>query len=145
MAICPGREGALIVGSAVASVAIAAVNFAKGKIGWGICALIGLLVLWVIALVAAIRLARPDSWWARRFYDEEKRAQAEERFREERFGSFEDGLESERRAPSGRHRLSFECSICGEGFESRKDGEHHVERLHPNATVAPSAAVVATD
>jgi hypothetical protein len=39
-----------------------------------------LLVLGLIWVVAACRLAHPSSWWARRFYGPEKRRRAEERF-----------------------------------------------------------------
>lgn len=35
--------------------------------------IVGVFVLFGIpAMLAAIRLARPDSWWANRFYDEDK-------------------------------------------------------------------------
>lgn len=34
-------------------------------------------LLWVIV---AFRLARPDSWWARRFYEAQKLARARERY-----------------------------------------------------------------
>ena len=38
--------------------------------------LFGGLVWWI----AALRLGRPDSWWARRFYDGEKLARARRRY-----------------------------------------------------------------
>ena len=38
------------------------------------------LLLGIPAILAASRLAREDSWWARRFYDEEKLAHARERY-----------------------------------------------------------------
>jgi hypothetical protein len=116
----------------------AVVNLAKGKIGWGICAMTG--IFWLLAIGAAVRLARPDSWWARKLYDDEEQARAEERFREERIGSFETPLED-----PDRHRrggpLGFECRVCGEQFESRDVAEHYVEHAHADATAAPSAAV----
>ncbi|MGH3028364.1 MAG: signal peptidase I [Gaiellaceae bacterium] len=40
------------------------------KAKWGSLA-VGLLVV-LVWIVAALRLARPDSWWARRFYGDEK-------------------------------------------------------------------------
>jgi signal peptidase I len=54
---------------------LAAITAAKGK--WGTLVL-GLIVFpaW---LVGALRLAKPHSLWARRFYDEEKRAKANAR------------------------------------------------------------------
>lgn len=48
----------------------------KGKIATG---LIGLPIP-LVGLVGAIRLAKPSSFWARRFYDEAKVADAQERF-----------------------------------------------------------------
>lgn len=44
--------------------------------------LVGLLVLFGIpAILAATRLARTDSWWAKRFYDDEQLTHAAERYR----------------------------------------------------------------
>lgn len=41
----------------------------------------GMVVLFGIpAILAATRLARTDSWWARRFYDEDKLSQAAHRY-----------------------------------------------------------------
>lgn len=42
--------------------------------------LLGFLLLGMIWLVAICRLARPNSWWARRFYGPEKMRRSEERF-----------------------------------------------------------------
>ena len=67
-----------IVGLAVMP---AAVNCLKGKFWWGLLSLLG--VLWLFAVGAAIRLARPDSWWSRKLYDEETMARARERFADE--------------------------------------------------------------
>lgn len=54
----------------------AGVCILKGKIATGI---VGIVVP-VVALVGALRLAKPASWWARRRYREKKRARAEHRF-----------------------------------------------------------------
>jgi hypothetical protein len=44
--------------------------------------LVGMVVLFGIpAILAATRLARADSWWAKRFYDDEQLAQVTERYR----------------------------------------------------------------
>lgn len=40
----------------------------------------GWLVIGSVWWIAAFRLARPDSWWARRFYDYEKLARARQRY-----------------------------------------------------------------
>jgi hypothetical protein len=55
--------------------AFAPVALLKRK--WG-----SFLVGWVIPLawiVAALRLAKPESWWAKRFYDEQKILRSEAR------------------------------------------------------------------
>lgn len=41
---------------------------------------LGFLILGMIWMVAACRLARPSSWWARRFYGPEKMQRALNRF-----------------------------------------------------------------
>lgn len=40
----------------------------------------GWLTVGVVWWIAALRLARPESWWARRFYGPEKLARARERY-----------------------------------------------------------------
>jgi signal peptidase I len=62
---------ALAVGAAL-SLSVGVITTLKGK--WGML-LLGLL-FWPAWVFAAIRLARPNSYWARRFYDDEKRARA---------------------------------------------------------------------
>jgi hypothetical protein len=56
----------------------------KGKRRW---AVIGFFSAWHI--VAAFRLAKPESWWARRFYDDVKLDQSRARFASE--GSVDPG------------------------------------------------------
>ncbi|HZJ28912.1 MAG TPA: hypothetical protein VFC52_07215 [Solirubrobacterales bacterium] len=50
--------------------------FLKGKLLWGVTG----IYLTPLALVGAARLAKPDSWWARRRYGDEKRARADRRY-----------------------------------------------------------------
>ncbi|HXH96586.1 MAG TPA: hypothetical protein VNH40_05180 [Gaiellaceae bacterium] len=72
-----GRAPRLVAFALVAAnVVLAVVTFAKGKL------LLGLLSVFVpgVGLVGALRLGRPHSLWARRFYDDEKRRRAEQRF-----------------------------------------------------------------
>jgi hypothetical protein len=127
-----------LVLAVLAYVAVVAINFAKGKIGWGIAALLG--VLWLFALGAAIRLARPSSWWAKQYYGPTKMAQAKERFPAEPTGVFEDTMEEQQKAT--RHeRFPFECGVCGEAFEDRTEAENHVAHKHPDAAGAPAAAI----
>jgi hypothetical protein len=49
--------------------------FLKGKLLWGVLG----IYIGPVAVVGAIRLAKPDSWWARRRYDPEKLARSHER------------------------------------------------------------------
>jgi hypothetical protein len=68
-----GRETVHTVAYALAIVVIAVyvaslftINVLKGKLGFAFAGFIGVLnVLWWIG---AIRLAKPSSWWARRYY-----------------------------------------------------------------------------
>jgi hypothetical protein len=41
----------------------------------------GWMTVGAVWWIAALRLGRPESWWARRFYGEEKLARARERYR----------------------------------------------------------------
>lgn len=50
--------------------------FLKGKLLWGVVGIYAPL----LALIGAGRLAKPDSWWARRRYDAAKQARAEHRY-----------------------------------------------------------------
>jgi hypothetical protein len=76
----PGLAGVI---SLVLSLAIGwtfvIVCFLKGKLIWGV---LGLYIA-PIAIVSALRLARPTSWWARKRYDEPKLARARERYKGE--------------------------------------------------------------
>jgi hypothetical protein len=55
----------------------AAITWSKGQRG---AFFLGFLLLGMVWVVAACRLARPSSWWARRFYDAEKMQRAVNRF-----------------------------------------------------------------
>jgi hypothetical protein len=68
--------GFLIVAYHFLSVVCAVICLAKGKLIVGV---VGFL-LWPVALVGAIRLAEPNSFWARRFYDEDKLRRSRERY-----------------------------------------------------------------
>lgn len=56
--------------------ALCVVCFMKGKLMWGVLG----IYLSPIALIGAIRLAKPHSWWARRRYDGAKLSRAQERY-----------------------------------------------------------------
>ncbi|HEX2503694.1 MAG TPA: hypothetical protein VHK00_07110 [Miltoncostaeaceae bacterium] len=68
--------GFLIVAYHFLSVVCAVICLAKGKLIVGV---VGFL-LWPVALAGAIRLAEPNSFWARRFYDEEKLQRSRDRY-----------------------------------------------------------------
>jgi hypothetical protein len=54
------------------------VAWLKGK---RVMAVVGLLLWWpVMVAIMAIRLAKPDSWWYRHRYDDDKRRRSFERF-----------------------------------------------------------------
>jgi hypothetical protein len=115
----------------------AIVTFMKGKIGLG---LLGFLVqpLW---WGGALRLAKPDSPWARRFYGPEKMAAARERFAPPAGApgaptpapvpSFSDPASA--RSPvavEGLADSSYGCSVCGDLFEDRERAIRHVAGRH---------------
>jgi hypothetical protein len=50
--------------------------FLKGKLLWGVFG----IYAWPVALIGAARLAKPDSWWARRRYGPEKHARSQRRY-----------------------------------------------------------------
>jgi hypothetical protein len=68
--------GFLIVAYHALSVVCAAICLMKGKLLVGV---VGFL-LWPVALVGAIRLAEPNSFWARRFYEEGKLERSRRRY-----------------------------------------------------------------
>lgn len=55
----------------------AGITWSKGQ---RVAFFLGFLLLGMIWVVAACRLARPSSWWARRFYGPEKMQRALNRF-----------------------------------------------------------------
>lgn len=52
------------------------VCFLKGKLMWGVVG----VYFWPVALAGAVRIARPDSWWTKRKYDQPKLARSQERY-----------------------------------------------------------------
>ena len=68
--------GALIVAYHGVSVVSAVICLGKGKLTTGV---VGFL-LWPVGLIGAIRLAEPNSFWARRFYEPDKLQRSRERY-----------------------------------------------------------------
>lgn len=66
-----------------------AVTLLKGQVLLFVAGVFTLALVWT---VASFRLAKPDSWWARRFYDEAKLARARRRY-----GRIADGTHDRRR------------------------------------------------
>jgi hypothetical protein len=69
---------ALVVGGIVLGPSV--VCWLKGKRWW---AVLGFPTLW--HWVPVFRLAKPDSWWARRYYDQDKLLRAQQRFGDDPF------------------------------------------------------------
>lgn len=72
----PERLQALFV-LIVVVVIPAAITWSKGQ---RLAFALGFLLVGAVWVVAAFRLARPSSWWARRFYGPEKMQRAVDRF-----------------------------------------------------------------
>lgn len=67
-----------VLAIAIMSLPFAVVGCLKGRY---ILSIAGMVVLFGIpAILAATRLARTNSWWARRFYDEDKLGEAALRY-----------------------------------------------------------------
>lgn len=71
-------ERLLVLSILIVTVGIpAGITWSKGR---RVAFVLGFLLLGMIWIVAACRLARPSSWWARRFYGPEKMQRALNRF-----------------------------------------------------------------
>jgi hypothetical protein len=71
-------ERLLVLGILIVVVGIpAGITWSKGQRA---AFFLGVLLLGMVWVVAACRLARPSSWWARRFYGPEKMQRALDRF-----------------------------------------------------------------
>ncbi len=86
-----GSTGLVIGSLSLAAIGIgtSAVAFSKLRLAHGFVG----LVFWPLALWGAVRLAKPQSPWARRFYGERnpmKRARAEERYADRRTDRFKE-------------------------------------------------------
>jgi peptidoglycan/LPS O-acetylase OafA/YrhL len=72
----PDRLIALVIFAALIVIP-AGITLSKGQ--W-VEFFIGFLLPGIVWIIASCRLARPSSWWARRFYDQEKMQRALNRF-----------------------------------------------------------------
>lgn len=70
-----GDIAGLLVGQAIGW-SFAIVCFLKGKLMWGVFG----LYLWPVGLTGALRLAKPESAWAKKRYDAERLARSHERY-----------------------------------------------------------------
>lgn len=78
LAVAQGAEIAYATGLYVLLlVAPAIVTLLKGQ---RLVFFVGLLTLGMVWIVACFRLARPESWWARRFYGPSKRRRTAARY-----------------------------------------------------------------
>lgn len=62
---------------------------------------------------------KPNSWWARKYYDEAKLELA---------GGRQSPIESGKRL---KGPLAWECRVCGERFSDEEDAGWHVRSTHP--------------
>jgi hypothetical protein len=76
-----GAEGG--IGDVIAIIIMQAIGLSfvvicllKGKLIWGVFG----IYLWPIGLTGAIRIAKPDSWWARKRYDATKLTRSHKRY-----------------------------------------------------------------
>ena len=112
----------LLAGAAV--IAVALVCFAKGRILHGA---VGCFA-WPLALYGAVRLGKPGSPWAKRFYGESKRQKAARRFRPDRRTQrfkdrFRDAVGGETNAEY-QARLAEKAAVRDAVSEVRERAEH---------------------
>ncbi len=86
--ILNGLFGAVVFPAAMAYVVAVVFSWMKGKRGCAIAGAIGfvapyLTILPIMAVVGAIRIARPNSMWARKYYGPQKMEIARRRFPKE--------------------------------------------------------------
>ena len=74
-----------------------------------------------LAWVGALRLAMPDSYWDRRFYDDAKHERARRRF-------LPNITAQQRREPSPG--ATWQCRACGESFASHEAALAHADSFH---------------
>ena len=106
----------------------------KGHLVWGI---VGILLFAPIGWVGALMTAKPDSWWAKNRYSDEKRAEATAKYGEP--AADEPSAAPAAAALPGDGR-DWECRICGEVSATRVAAESHVRGAHPQAPVESSIA-----
>lgn len=78
------REASLVLERLLVFVTVVGVITVPAGITWAkgqrVAFFLGFFLLGMVWVVAACRLARPESWWARRFYGPEKVQRAANRF-----------------------------------------------------------------
>jgi hypothetical protein len=116
----------------------AAIAFAKGH--W-VAGAAGLIAFPPISYWAAVRLAKPDSVWALRLYDDEKLARARERYGP-KAGSAPEPVAAPMLKPEGGTPAGpgWRCLICDYTAPSRTEVERHVGAEHAPAPVESSVA-----
>ncbi|MBA2545648.1 MAG: hypothetical protein H0V15_02115 [Solirubrobacterales bacterium] len=133
-------DGAVAVGLVIILASVAAwivpgvIAILKGHLVWGI---LGIVLFAPIGWVGAAMLAKPDSWWARNRYSDEKKAEA-----------------LKRNPPGPAPALAvvaaagtdasqdWKCLICGQVSATRVAAESHVRGSHPPAPVETSVEPV---
>ena len=70
-------------GQLIALSSLSILLFLKGRNIWGVVAVFGFMFVGIGGLpwtILNFRLAHPESWWANKYYNEEKRSLAQDRF-----------------------------------------------------------------
>ena len=74
---------AYLQGQLIALSSLSILLFLKGRNIWGVVAVFGFMFVGIGGLpwtILNFRLAHPESWWANKYYNEEKRSLAQDRF-----------------------------------------------------------------
>ncbi|GAC1361349.1 MAG: hypothetical protein NVSMB32_00170 [Actinomycetota bacterium] len=121
---------------AVFQIASLVICLLKGK--WGMFAG-GLLLAGLLANIGAIRLAKPTSFWARRFYGEVKCERARQRFHpEQQLPTW--GLEPQDGLPPSS--AEWHCTLCGRYFLDQATALGHADSVHTEFGFAEAKAAI---
>lgn len=99
---------------------------------------IGLLLFAPVGWIGALLLAKPESWWARNRYGDEKRAKALAKYGAPTDPAAPPVVASETSETDG----DWKCRICGEVSATRMAAESHVRGAHSAAPVDSSVEQV---
>lgn len=126
--------GYLVLGAILLGIlALIVINILKGKY-WtalGTVFLFGLIGI-ICSIVGSVRVAKPGSWWAKRFYDEERKQEAL---------YHHDAAKAARGAKS---QSAYECPLCGVILDDEQAAASHMQSQH-GRSLPPSSQGDDTD